>query len=258
MTLIIGALCNDGIIIGSDGATTLNTTLGQLTARLPTKKLTTIDSKLIVGISGPVGLIQRVTNRIENLWKSNQFANKDKIQSAEIIRNSIVDPIAEEFKISTKFGALGQSAFNSSLCHSLVAGVFKKELSLIQFFEKGDPELATAQVPFICIGSGQSLADPFLAFLKRIFWSATSINLSDGTFAVLWALKHSINVSPGGVSEPIQLMQLTYSNSTVSIVEIERNQVREIEESIQRAEDSLKNFRNFFTDQTSAEIPPQP
>ena len=39
---------------------------------------------------------------------------------------------------------------------------------LIQCNHVGMTEAATTDLPFVAIGSGQELADPFLAFLRRI------------------------------------------------------------------------------------------
>ena len=48
------------------------------------------------------------------------------------------------------------------------------------------------------IGSGNFQADPFLAFVKRIFWSDSAPKtLADGIFCVPWTLDHFSRVNAG-------------------------------------------------------------
>ena len=54
---------------------------------------------------------------------------------------------------------------------TIVAMIVQHKPQLFQFMFDAASEQATEDIPFIAVGSGQSLADPFLAFLRRIFWS---------------------------------------------------------------------------------------
>ena len=67
MTLIIGIQCEDGIVLGADGAATLATSLGAGTVRQSVKKLTKIGQCIAIGTSGPVwsgSAFQRLTGKI--------------------------------------------------------------------------------------------------------------------------------------------------------------------------------------------------
>lgn len=64
MTLIVGIKCDDGIVLGADGAATLGV-MGQSTVRQATKKLDILKESVVVGVSGPVGLAQRIRGEIE-------------------------------------------------------------------------------------------------------------------------------------------------------------------------------------------------
>ncbi len=66
MTLIVGLKCSDGIVLGADGAATLGV-MGHQTARQTTKKLTILSESVVVGVSGPVGLAQRVAGEVQLL-----------------------------------------------------------------------------------------------------------------------------------------------------------------------------------------------
>lgn len=61
-------------------------------------------------------------------------------------------------------------------------------------------------------GPGGPTADPFLAFIRRVFWRDQQPTLDDGLFAVLWSLQYSIKAQPGGIAEPIQIGILQKEN----------------------------------------------
>jgi hypothetical protein len=80
---------------------------------------------------------------------------------------------------------------------------------LVQFSTQCNAEEVTADLPFMSLGSGQTLADPFLAFLRRVFWPTDLPSLLDGQLAAVWTLDHVIRVNAGGVAGNIQLVVLT-------------------------------------------------
>ncbi len=65
MTLIIGLKCSDGIVVGYDGAATLANIARLRTVIQPVPKLAIIRDKMIVGVSGPVGLGQVFCDRVD-------------------------------------------------------------------------------------------------------------------------------------------------------------------------------------------------
>ena len=83
-----------------------------------------------------------------------------------------------------------QGALQECSIHSAVALPVKDNPCLLQFTPQGDADEATEQQPFVSAGSGQPVADPFLSFIRRIFWPTGMPNLNDGVLAALWALTH--------------------------------------------------------------------
>jgi ATP-dependent protease HslVU (ClpYQ) peptidase subunit len=77
MTLIVGIKCRNGIVMGADGAATLGA-LGQQTIRQETEKLDILENRIIVGVSGPVGLGQRIRAEIHTLWTDSRVRLVDK------------------------------------------------------------------------------------------------------------------------------------------------------------------------------------
>src|SRR5207249_2372129 len=138
---------------------------------------------------------------------------------------------------------IGQIANQSALSQTIVALPISKELCLFQFDQSGVPEAASHDLPFVAVGSGQTGADPFLAFLRRIFWRDPPPNLAEGIFACWWALDHAIKTSPGGVAEPKQIVVLELKGSNARCREPTEAELLEHQEAVARIEKYLRDFR---------------
>lgn len=245
MTLIVGIKCSDGIVVGADGAATFGT-MGQDTIRQSVHKLSIISHKVIMGVSGPVGLSQRFNWRIEELYASNKLSGKKCPEAMNIMRAELWKDIEGEMKAAAVAQqTIGRAALSSALSSSLVALPLDKKFALIQFDQQGAPEEATESLPFVSIGSGQPIADPFLAFIRKIFWPEGLPSLEQGIFSTLWTLNHAIETNPGGVSEPIQIMVLEKEGKDFKARELEKTDLAEHEEAIEAAENVLRDFRNL-------------
>src|SRR5262249_21010941 len=105
--------------------------------------------------------------------------------------------------------SLGASALQSAMMHSMIALLVGNEPCLFHFDQQGSAELATEDLPFVSIGSGQIIADPFLAFIRRLFWKDEPPSIEQGVFAAVWAIQHAIETNAGGVGPPIQIVTYT-------------------------------------------------
>src|SRR6266849_5472246 len=72
MTAIVGVLCRDGVVIGTDSSMTFGTGFGP-TIEQPTEKLSIIENSIIVAGTGQVGMGQRFRYQIELAWKKKAF-----------------------------------------------------------------------------------------------------------------------------------------------------------------------------------------
>jgi 20S proteasome alpha/beta subunit len=242
MTLIIGTLCSDGIVMGADGAATLGE-MGQTTIRQPIKKLDIIESAIVTGISGHVGLGQIIKGEIESLWKNQDLKGKKPYEAMIILRDKIRRHLLNELSVAENVrGALGASAILSAIAYTLIAIPIKKEFCLFQFNQQGSVEQATKDLPFVAIGSGQKIADPFLAFLRRIFWEESLPNVRQGILATLWTLEHAILTAPGGISDPTQIVILKKDGSEFIASEISKDDFNEARDAIASAEETLRKF----------------
>jgi 20S proteasome alpha/beta subunit len=263
MTLIVGVKCSDGIVLGADGAATFGA-MGQRTIRQSVTKLHVISHRVIVGVSGPIGLSQRITGRIEDLYQEGTLTGTKSVQAMTKIREAIWPDIFGELQAaSLAKNVIGPIAMDSALASSIVALPLDRKPALFQFDQQGAPEEATEDLPFVAIGSGQPTADPFLAFVRKIFWPKELPPLEMGIFSALWTLQHAIETNPGGVADPIQLIVLEKQGKDYQARQLAEEDLQEHYEAITAAESALRDFRKGLSTEVAeaAELPlplPQP
>ena len=261
MTLIVGIKCTDGIVVGADGAATISS-MGQETIRQPTKKLEVRSGKVIIGVSGPVGLGQRIMAEVEDLWDKNAFKDMRSVQAMVTIRNAIWPHVRSELEASGVVARLlgPKVALGSSVCQTVTAMPVSVNHCLFQFDQQCAPEEATDQLPFLAVGSGQAIADPFLTFIRRIFWLTRPPTLAEGTFAALWTLSHAIQTAPGYITGPEQIIVLRKDKKNWQARELERGDLEEHRQGMKEAENALSNYSKGFlpTSELSTPEPPMP
>ena len=248
MTLIVGIKCSDGIVMGADGEATLGNAVGLHTVVQPTTKLHILQGNIVMGVSGPVSLGQLYRDRVESLWKGNKLGLKIKLPAVQRLLQEAIQKDAEVAVAQARAwvplignGPASESVLTSLLIAVPVEGNVGRP-ELIQCNHAGVPEAATDDLPYVSIGSGQPLADPFLAFLRHIFWFHHLPTVSDGVFATVWTLTHAIRVNPGGVADPIQVIVLSGGKGSAA-KELSQEDMREHHENVAHAEGCLKSFR---------------
>lgn len=228
--------------MGADGAATLGA-LGQHTVLQPVKKLSVIADTAILGVSGSVGLGQRLGGIINKLWEDKKLRGAS-FEVMQSLRDGIGPMLKQEIVFAVEAAKLiGQAAaFPAAVSLTVLALPVQGALRLYQFDCTGAPEEATQHLPFVAIGSGQNLADPFLAFLREIFWKKSQPNTSEGVFAIVWSLLHAIRRNTGGVAEPIQLMTIKQEAGKIIIKEFDKDELEETRQAVTEAETYLSQF----------------
>jgi Proteasome subunit len=259
MTLIVGILCEEGVVLGADGQATFGA-LGIRTIQQQVKKLNKIGECVAIATSGPIGLGQQYNATLQDLWVNNRLSGKTPHEVMAALQTSFWPHAEREFtaaKVTAQ--VLGSPALESAISYTMVAIPIKKRPCLIQFNHQCSPELATAALPFISLGSGQQLADPFLAFLRRIFWPNRLPKVSEGVLATLWSLQQAIRTNPGGVGPPIQIMTLEKQvQGEFNARELPETDFAEHEQAIADAEVVLAKYRDYLQPAREAEEPPSP
>ena len=253
MTLIVGYLCSDGVVIGADSLATLGSG-GSMTVQEPTSKLSLIKKQRILALTGPVGLHQRYRDEMEKIsWTSLKQKKPSEIGVA--ISEAFWRHANIEYERSRTVVQATQNP--SSLTHamhsSLVALQHLSKDRLYQFSETCAPEEATDELPYVALGSGQANADPFLAFLKRVLWDDRQPTIADGQLAVYWALHQTIEATPLLGGDPVLA---TLQRGKAEFVPEE--QLLEHRQAIDNIESQLRYWRDTLSAETSPDTPPPP
>lgn len=243
MTLIVGIKCDSGVVIGADSASTNTTSTGQQTAMQPTKKLDIIDDKIIVGVSGSVGLAQFFKAEVDKLWKTNAFSGNE-VEDARIkITTAFRTHLIREGKFAQdSCGVLGKLQQQEIISSSLIAMPIKKNPVLLEFTATGSSEEKKEAMPTVAIGCAQQIADPFLYFLRRVFWPDRLPTLVEGKIAAYWALDYSIKASPGNVGFPVKIAILEKANTDSKAYELREEELAYLDSIVDEAEKHLKRF----------------
>ena len=174
MTVVVGILCNDNnVVIGSDSAMTFGMQEDQFTIQqYQSKKLFVIEESIIVAGAGQVGHKQRFVELATRLWKENAFQNKSVIDTGKILSREAI----EDFTYThTKQGSYG----------ALLAIPVDNKAELIEFdLTDFQPEVKDRTNWYVSMGSGQSIADPLLGFIRKMFWDEGPPNLQGGKLAI--------------------------------------------------------------------------
>ena len=255
MTLIIGIKCSDGIVVGADSAATFGDVAQGNTITQPVSKIDVIKNEVIMATSGHVGLAQLHIDSISRAWTPSGGGGRNAVslsRSPSDIRRRLHEEINKDSaRVAQGFETLsrviGPNLLMQHLAGSLVAfptGGANGTLELVEFGMTGTNEAATSDLPFVAIGSGKPTADPFLAHLRRIFWPNSVPTLTDGIFALVWALDHSIEVSPGGLSQPIEIVVMRQGDRNIPVIEtLPPEELGEHRQHVIEIEDRMREFR---------------
>lgn len=195
MTAVVGVLCRDGVVIGTDSSATF-TQGSQRTIEQPTEKLRIVGDSMIVAGTGQVGLGQRFNRIANNAYNSNLLSGSDHIEFAKALSRMAIDDFSHTYLKPGLYGSLigFHMGGRPRLC----------EFAVSDF----QPEFKDEGIWYVSMGSGQPITDPFLALMRNIFWRDGLPTIQDATFAVTWALEHAIEVNPGGINSPIRVAVL--------------------------------------------------
>lgn len=248
MTLIVGLRCSDGVVLGADSAATFGNQVST-TIRQETNKLFILpDDRAVVGVSGSSGIAQTIVGELGRFCAGEIGDDAQEVAAELAVRMSeAISPLIRA--AGTTKEIYGDKAYNDVVSESLTVMPVGQELALIHLNQTFSPSVATRSLPFVAIGSGEANADPFLAFLKEIYFPDGDIGVINGEFIVFWALHHACTTHHGGVSEPLQIMTLSYDARLV-IREHSKNDLKEHGDMVRAVCEAMKDFRNSFVSRT--------
>lgn len=231
MTAIVGVLCRDGLVIGTDSSTTFGSGMGDRTIEQPSEKLRIISDVIIVAGTGQVGLGQRFGRVVEIAYAEKVFVGgKHHIAvGTELCKRALADFGSTNVQRGS-YGALIGFPVGGKACLC--------EFSPADF----QPEFKTEAIWYCSMGSGQPITDRFLALMREIFWRGGLPTVQDATFAATWALDHAVQVNPGGINGPVRISVMEKSAGKFRTRLLEDDDLQEHRQNIEQAKERLRAF----------------
>lgn len=214
--------------MASDSAATLSTGMAPTIGQQAVKKIINLSGAILYASTGSVGMSQLVWHTVSTLWKQNQSPLQSAADDGSLMKvlgREIANTVGQYLQTGALIRQLGMDG-SASLCKSMVAIPVQKIPTLFTFDFGGQPEKATAELPFVAMGSGQAIADPFLAFLKRLLWPKRLPTLAEGRLAAVWTIAHVTLTNPGGVGGDVQLWILPRAPAGQSPIPVEITQAQ--------------------------------
>lgn len=243
--------------MASDSAATFAADGGATIGQQSIQKIVRVNDSILYASTGAVGIAQIIADFLHRFWTT------DKGLAGVVTPDAAMDKIGKQIAIlvepylrTAQMQRQVTGRADTSLCRSLIALPVNHQPFLFQFDYNGAPERATKDLPFVAIGSGQPIADPFLAFLKRLFWADHEPTLAEGRFAAIWAIDHVRRTNPGGVSGDIQLATLTVAAKTPSVIIATPDDVQEHYQKVGAAEAALQ--AHVKDAPSGVAVPPRP
>jgi hypothetical protein len=165
-------------------------------------KIKIFGGKVIVATTGSVGYTQRLHFHVEQAVRANVFTH--------LARNERAPNISKRFLTDLQYSIAPSHPQNGIGFGALLATNFDDDPCLVEYAtDTFQPEFKQNKLFFVSMGSGQGLADPFLAFVGRVLWKNTLPDIRLGRFGLYWTLNHTINRAPGLVGHPIRMAVLS-------------------------------------------------
>ncbi len=254
MTVVVGVLCTDGAVIGTDSSATCGS-LVQHTTEQQVHKIDIVHDEVIVAGTGEIGLSQRFVEIVESLYKKKHFSQKTPME----VSRELCTSARENFQAT---GACRQLNTDTGTClwfdyAALVAFANHNQPCLFEFgLGTLQPERKTEKALwYASLGSGQQIADPFLGLMRTTFCPTSPPNLGTGRFITCWALEHAIEVNTGGIKDPIALAVLDKDqNGGLRARELPEDELQEHRQSVVGAREYLAAYARRL-EEGGSEVP---
>ena len=251
VTVLVAAKCSDGIVVGADSRATSAVGSQSLMSVPSEDKIKIIDGKIIIAGTGSVGLGQRFNFIVEQLHAAGVISAQPCLSSCKVIAASAIQDFTSTGiqcrpSIGYGFGAL-------------LAAPMPDEGELVEFsLPDFQPERKLGKLHYVSMGSGQILADPFLAFVSRVLRNKKEPSVQLAKLGLHWALSHSIAFAPGGVGGPIQMATLQKELGGWKASLLLEDELGELEQHIGEIETRIVSYPTDIIKQAEVVPPPAP
>jgi Proteasome subunit len=217
MTILVGVKCSDGVVIGADSTATSSAGASPLIQIQSVNKIDIFDNSIIVAATGAVGYAQRLNHHVQQAISGGVFKN--------LVVNECITNIPHRFLRDLTNSNAPHHPNGGIRFGALLAAYIKGTPCLVEYQTTDfQPGIKQGQMFFVSLGSGQILADPFIAFVSRVLWKGNAPSVEDAKLGVYWTLAHTIKLAPGGVGEPIKIATLRERNGRWVAEELQNTQ----------------------------------
>ena len=210
----------------------------------------------IVCSCGSSGLGQQLAAIIED--KRPEFTNQPYDKSILKLRGHLRPVVNRSFE-TAGFAqrVLGQAAQADAICTSLLAAPFKDGLRLVEITQQVGVECILPDNPFVSMGSGKNTADPFLGFLRSVFWPNSIPTVLEGALAAYWTIQHAIDMKIFGVGFDVDVFAVEPKDKGFAARKLDDAELTEHREFIRAVEDAMRSVRTQMNS-APADSPPTP
>lgn len=259
MTVLVGVLCTDGVVIAADSAATMGSG-GVFTVRQQTsQKITYPQDGVILAITGSVGLGQRLHDVVKAIAADSQFKSTDPMKVATLVSKNAVSDF--ERTGAHYLGVGGQGVAPHIGLGALLAFPREDQQACLIEYDHGtfQPELRDGDLWWTTMGIGKSIADPVLTVLAPLLCEGAQPVLSTGKFLAYWTVRQVINTNTGGVDGPVHMAVLSKEgkDGKYQAVQLTEDDIELHGSMVDAAADYIARFPEYFRS-LSEDVPSEP
>ena len=236
MTAALGVICQDGIVMGSDGASSAVRTSGKIRYERAKQKIWIHEIDTLCCVMGVTA----------GKAASGQFVKYAIKRYIEIKKERLPKIDEYDLMFETRKWLLDElqkvpSALPSSFSVLLSFAVNNESPKFMLRLQGSElaPMLIDQDLNYHSIGSGSTIINPFFEFLKEVFWNDTLPTVAEAQIGVVWALQHTIATSSAGVSAPMSIGIMQGVNASLITP---KEMAQEIEEFIVDMKQNLQQY----------------
>jgi hypothetical protein len=231
--------------------------MGQQTVGQPVTKIRVIKGDTLFACSGHNGLGQQLTAIVDD--KRPELTNQPYHKSIAKLQDHLrplINKCLETAALAAR--VIGNAAASDAICGGLLAAPFKDGLKLVEITPQVAVEYMTEELPFISMGSGKPSADPFLGFLRKVYWPTGLPTLNEGVLAAYWTVQHAIDLKVSGVGFEVDVFVVKPDGKAFVAEQLDDTVLTEHTDFMRASEEALRGMRDqmISTVQAAVEAPP--
>jgi hypothetical protein len=229
--------------------------MGQQTVGQSVTKVQVLNGEALYATSGHSGLGQQLCAIVEH--EQQRFKDHEYASNIVMVQQALRPIVEAGFQTARlAVGVVGNTiAASDCVCAGLLAAGFKDGLKLIEITPQIGVEYMTDDTPFVSLGSGKPSADPFLGFLRKVFWPTKLPTIQEGALAAFWTVWHAIDMKVSGVGFGVDVFVVEPADKTFKARKLDEAELAEHEGFMKASEEALRGVRDAMTALPAAAAP---